>query len=65
MQQENPSRDLNPFQVIQVTSYMEQQGRREYRMLYNGPDSIWVYYGPVNMYFIFDKDCQIVDIQVD
>jgi hypothetical protein len=55
--------DLNPLEVILVEEDMAKKGISDYTMA-RGNDCIWVYYGPMNLYYIF-KDGQIHDIQID
>jgi hypothetical protein len=55
--------DLNPLEVILVEEDMAKKGITHYTMT-KGNDCIWVYYGPMNLYYIFSKG-HLVDIQID
>jgi nitrogenase molybdenum-iron protein alpha/beta subunit len=55
--------DLNPLEVILVEEDMSKKGITSYTMTL-GNDCIWVYYGPMNLYYIF-KEGRIHDIQID
>ena len=56
---------LNPLEVIQVEDYMSKNHPRvtHYTMT-EGNDCIWVYYGNINLYYIF-REGRIHDIQID
>lgn len=54
---------LNPLEVILVEDDMSRRGIVNYTMT-KGNDCIWVYYGAINLYYIF-KEGKIHDIQVD
>ena len=54
---------LNPLEVILVADDMARKGIRHYTMA-RGRDCIWVYYGYMNLYYIF-RDGRIADIQID
>ena len=56
---------LNPLEVILVEDYMTRMFPKvtHYTMT-EGNDCIWVYYGQINMYFIF-RDGKVVDVQID
>lgn len=54
---------LNPFEVMLVTTDLEQKGIKYYDMR-PGNDCIWVNYGLVNCYYIF-RDGKIHDVQID
>jgi hypothetical protein len=55
--------DLNPLEVILVEEDMARRGIKDYTMT-PGNDCIWVYYGFMNLYYIFNNG-KIHDIQVD
>lgn len=55
--------DLNPLEVILVEDDMARKGIKGYTMT-KGNDCIWVYYGPMNLYYIF-REGRIHDIQID
>jgi hypothetical protein len=54
---------LNPLEVILVADDMARKGITHYTMA-RGNDCIWVYYGQMNLYYIFNSG-KIVDIQID
>jgi hypothetical protein len=54
---------LNPLEVILVADDMARKGIKHYTMA-RGNDCIWVYYGQMNLYYIF-RDGKLVDIQID
>jgi len=54
---------LNPLEVILVGDDMTRRGIVNYTMT-RGNDCIWVYYGSMNLYYIF-KEGKIHDIQID
>lgn len=56
---------LNPLEVILVEEHMSKNSPNvaHYTMT-EGNDCIWVYYGSMNLYYIF-KDGRIHDIQID
>ena len=55
--------DLNPLEVILVEEDMARKGVTGYTMT-KGNDCIWVYYGSMNLYYIF-REGRIHDIQID
>jgi hypothetical protein len=55
--------DLNPLEVILVEEDMAKKGISNYTMT-KGNDCIWVYYGSMNLYYIFNEG-KIHDIQID
>ena len=54
---------LNPLEVMLVDEDLTRQGIKDYTMTL-GNNCIWVYYGPINLYYIF-KDGRIHDVQID
>ena len=56
---------LNPLEVILVEEYMTRVFPKvtHYTMT-EGNGCIWVYYGSMNLYFIF-RDGRLVDVQID
>ena len=54
---------LDPIQLLAVHSDMQKKGVTHYTVA-RGNDCIWVYYGSLNLYYIFNGST-IVDIQVD
>jgi len=55
--------ELNPLEVMLVEEDMARRGVTTYTMT-KGKDCIWVYYGSMNLYYIF-KEGRIHDIQID
>lgn len=55
--------ELNPLEVFLVEDDMSRKGITHYTMA-KGNDCIWVYYGSMNLYYIF-KNGKIHDIQID
>ena len=55
--------DLNPLEVILVEEDMARKGIINYTMN-KANDCIWVYYGSMNLYYIF-REGRIYDIQID
>ena len=55
---------LNEFEVIQVGAYMEKHHPNVLYTMTAGNGCVWVYYGSINMYFVF-RDGKIADIQID
>ena len=55
---------LNPLEVMQVADYMEKRHPGVIYTMARGNDCIWVYYGYMNLYFIF-RSGKIADIQID
>ena len=55
---------LNEFETIQVGAYMEKHYPTVMYTMTPGNDCVWVYYGSINMYFVF-RDGKIADIQID
>jgi hypothetical protein len=55
---------LNEFEVILVADYMEKNHPNVHYTMTPGNKCIWVYYGSINMYFIF-REGRIADIQID
>ena len=55
--------DLNPLEVILVEEDMARKGVKHYTMT-RGNDCIWVYYGSMNLYYIF-RNGKIADVQID
>jgi hypothetical protein len=55
--------ELNPLEVMVVEEDMARRGVTTYTMT-KGNDCIWVYYGSMNLYYIF-KEGRIHDIQID
>lgn len=55
---------LNEFEAIQVGAYMEKTHPNVLYTMTPGNGCIWVYYGSINMYFVF-RDGKIADIQID
>ena len=54
---------LNPLEVILVADDMARKGIKYYTMA-RGNDCIWVYWGQMNLYYIF-REGQLVDVQID
>jgi hypothetical protein len=54
---------LNPLEVILVADDMARKGINHYTMA-RGDDCIWVYYGQMNLYYIF-REGRLVDVQID
>ena len=54
---------LNPIEVMQVQIDLERKGITNYKMQ-PGNDCIWVNFGLVNCYYIFQNG-KIHDIQID
>lgn len=59
----NPSL-MNEFEMIQVGNYMDQQHPDAQYTMLPGNECIWVYFGHLNLYFIFN-DGKIADVQID
>ena len=59
----NPER-LNSLEVIQVVEYMDKKYPNTHYNITNGNQCVWVYFGNLNLYFIF-RNSKIADIQVD
>lgn len=55
---------LNSLEVIQIRDYMDRYHPNKHYHVRSGNGSVWVTWGQVNMYFIF-QDGKIADIQVD
>ena len=55
---------LNEVEVLIVAEYMEKNHPNTHYTMTPGNKCIWVYYGSINMYFIF-REGKIVDIQID
>lgn len=55
---------MNEFEMILVDKYMQEKHPNTLYTMTPGNQCIWVYYGSINMYFVF-KDGQIFDIQID
>ena len=55
---------LNEVEVLIVAEYMEKNHPNAHYTMTPGNKCIWVYYGSINMYFIF-REGKIVDIQID
>ena len=56
---------LNPLEVILVEEYMTRVFPNvKYYTMTEGNDCVWVYYGQMNLYFIF-SDGKVVDVQID
>jgi hypothetical protein len=55
---------LNEFEAIQVADYMERTKPNTLYTMTPGNDCVWVYYGSINLYFIF-RAGKIADIQID
>jgi len=55
---------VNEFEAIQVGDYMEQHNPNAYYTMLPGNECIWVYFGHMNLYFIF-REGKIADVQVD
>ena len=57
--------ELNPLEVILVEEHMSKTSPKvtHYTMT-KGNDCIWVYYGSMNLYYIF-REGRLVDIQID
>ena len=54
---------LDPVQLLAVQADMQRKGVTYYTVA-RGNDCIWVYYGQMNLYYIF-RGTEIVDIQID
>jgi hypothetical protein len=55
---------MNEFEMIQVSHHMEQTNPDVLYTMTPGNDCIWVYYGQLNLYYIF-RNGKIAEIQVD
>jgi len=55
--------DINEFEKILIAEDLAKKGITRYDMK-RGNNCVWVWYGYVNAYYIFNKG-QIVDIQID
>jgi len=55
---------MNEFEMIQVGEYMTKNHPNVHYTMTLGNDCIWVYYGQLNLYFIF-RNGKIADIQID
>ena len=56
---------LNPLEVILVEEWMTQRlPKVTHYTMTEGNDCIWVYYGSMNLYFIF-RNSKVVDVQID
>jgi hypothetical protein len=55
---------MNEFEMFQVADWMEQTKPNVHYTMTPGNDCIWVYYGSMNLYFIF-RAGKIADIQID
>jgi hypothetical protein len=55
---------LNEFEMIQVGEYMEKNHRDVHYTMTPGNACIWVYYGLINLYFVF-RNGRIADVQID
>ena len=55
---------LNEFEMILVDEYMSKNYAGVHYTMTPGNDCIWVYYGQLNLYFIF-RNGRIADIQID
>ena len=55
---------MNEFEMLLVQDYMEKRHPNVFYTMLPGNDCIWVYYGQMNLYFIF-RDGKIADIQID
>jgi hypothetical protein len=58
------SSEVNEFQLIKVVEDLGQRGIVDYT-LWPGNNCIWVSYGLVDSYYIFDQYTNIIDIQFD
>jgi hypothetical protein len=55
---------LNEFEMLLVADYMDKKYPGVMYSMAPGNDCIWVYFGLLNLYFIF-RNGKIADIQVD
>ena len=55
---------LNPLELLVVEEDLSRKGIRNYQIL-PGNACIWVSYGLVNAYYIFNSKSQLVDLQFD
>ena len=55
---------LNEFEVILVADHMEKNHPDLHYTMTPGNECVWVYYGSINLYFVF-RAGKIADIQVD
>ena len=55
---------MNEFEMIQVGEYMNTRHPEVPYTMTPGNNCIYVYFGFMNMYFIF-RDGKIVDVQID
>jgi hypothetical protein len=55
--------DLNEFEMIRVMDHLKEQGVTDYTMR-PGHNCIWVSYGLVDSYYIFNQG-ELIDIQFD
>lgn len=59
---------INELELLVVQDYLQKRGTT-YATIYKGNRCIWVASGssscPINEYFIFNNQSQLVDIQID
>lgn len=55
---------MNEFEMLLVQDYMEKHHPNVFYTMTPGNECIWVYYGQMNLYFIF-RNGKIADIQID
>ena len=55
---------VNEFEAIRVADYMEKHSPDVFYTMTPGNNCVWVYYGSMNLYFIF-REGKIVDVQID
>lgn len=60
----NNAHMMNEFEMIQVSDYMAERHPNVYYTMTPGNECIWVYYGNMNLYFIF-RNGKIADVQID
>ena len=62
------STELNELELLVVQDYLQKRGTTT-ASIYKGNGCIWVSSGssscPINEYFIFNNQSQLVDIQID
>jgi hypothetical protein len=60
----NHADQMNEFEMMLVDKYMQEHSPNVLYTMTPGNKCIWVYYGSMNLYFIF-RDGKIAEVQVD
>ena len=60
----NHAQNMNEFEMLIVQDYMDKRYPDLHYTMTPGNKCIWVYYGNINLYFLF-RDGKLIDIQVD